>query len=114
MATFEHDGLSFALDRSGLELASGKPVEIELDYADLGIDPDGAPEQLGVVLSRLLDMPVADEEGLFDLSVHRGGELVATLALACEDEMLEVIGERSATLAEADLAGALLATLAGS
>ena len=110
-SSFESKGLSFALDRRGLELTSGHPVELELDYADLGMDPDEAPAQLGAILSRLLDTRVADEEGLFDLSVHRGDVLVATLALACEDEMLEVVGERTEDVSEAALAEALLAAL---
>ena len=111
MTPFEHAGLQFTLDRHGLELEGGHAVEIELDYADLDMDPDDAPAQLGHVLTRLFESTVADEEGLFDLAVHRDGVLVATLALACEDEMLEILGERATTVSEAALAEALLENL---
>lgn len=109
--TFTRKGLVFSEDRAGTELENTRSIEIELDYEELGIDPDDAPAQLGAILSALLGAPVADEEGIFDLVVHKDGEAVATITLACEDDALEVVGERSNGLAEADLAEALLEAL---
>ena len=99
--------LRFARDRVGLELESGKSVELELEYESVGIEPDDAPRQLGERLTAALGELFADEEGLFDVSVHRGDELVAVIALACEDDALEVVGERVSQLTQADLLRAL-------
>ncbi|RYZ61313.1 MAG: hypothetical protein EOP08_13625 [Proteobacteria bacterium] len=110
--TFTRKGLEFAADRAGTELENTRAVEIELDYDELGIDVGAAPEQLGAILSTLLGEEMADEEGIFDLVVHKDGVPVATLTLACEDDALEVVGERvAAAVAEADLAEALLDAL---
>ena len=109
--TFERDGFVFGLDRLGLTLEKSEVVEFELDYEELGIDPDAAPADLGAALTELLRQPVADDEGLFDLAVHRDGNLVATLTLSCEDDSLEVLGERMPSISEASLAHALLGAL---
>lgn len=108
---FTRNDLDFSEDVAGAELPAGQHVEFELDYEELGIDPESAPEQLGAILSALLGSSIDDEEGLFDLAVHDDGELVATLTLSCEDDALEVVGERAASIPEATLADALLSAL---
>lgn len=108
---FAFEDLRFSHDRTGTELPEGRAIEFALDYDELGLDADEAPTQLGARLSALLGGVLEDEEGIFDLLVHRDGELVATLSLACEDDVLEVIGERVSSLVEAHLAEALLSEL---
>lgn len=108
---FAFEELRFSEDRVGAELTDGRAVEFALDYEELGLDPDDAPAQLGARLSALLGVELEDEEGIFDLLVQRDGEPVATLTLACEDDALEVIGERLASVPEALLAEALLSSL---
>ena len=109
--TFEQDGFVFTLDRAGLKVHDGNPVDFELDYEELDIDPARAALDLGARLTTLLRQMVEDEEGLFDLAVHRDAQLVASLALSCEPDALEVVGERCSAVSEASLAQALLAAL---
>ncbi len=113
MHTFESQGLVFALDRDGVEIASPDTIQIDLTCEDVGIDPDEAPEQLGARLSKLLGEDVSDDEGIFDLAVSKGGVPVAALCVSCEDEELELGGERSGAVTDEEIAAALALALTG-
>jgi hypothetical protein len=111
--TFESQGLVFALDRAGVEIANADVIQIDLSCEDAGLDPDHAAEQLGARLTKLLGEEVSDEEGMFDLAVSKDGAIVAALAVACEDDTLELGGERTAAVTDEELAAALAQALAG-
>jgi len=111
--TFESQGLVFAIDEAGAELASSEEVQIDIALEDLEIDPETAPELLGRRLSRLVGEAIADEEGMFDLVVSREGAVVAAILVACEDEALALSGERVADITDFALASALIEALRG-
>jgi hypothetical protein len=113
VSTFESQGLVFALDKSGAEVGSPEIVQIDVACEDADIDPARAPEIVGERLSRLLDVPVSDEEGIFDLVVSKDGAVVAALVVACEDEALALGGERTAAVTDFALASALVEALRG-
>ncbi len=106
-------GLAFSLDRHGVEVPEGSPIQLDLAFADVGLDEEHAAQQLGERLTRLLGETVADEEGLFDLCVNRGDTVVAALILSCEDDAIALGGERSSAVTDEELAEALAEALGG-
>ena len=111
MTSFEAHGFTFSIDRRGVTVPSGETIDIDVDWADLGLDPAQAPTDLAARLSRLAGEAVEDEEGIFDLAVTREGRTVAALVLACEDDALELVGERASEIDDEAIAGALIAAL---
>lgn len=88
---------------------------IEPDEAGLGGDEPLA-ELLGRRLTALLGVPVSDEEGIFDLAVERDGAVVAAVQLSCgedDEDVLELLGERSPSLPVSALVEALVEALRG-
>ena len=112
MSTFDSRGLSFSLDRQGVEIPGASTIQLDLAYEDLGWGEEDAATQLGASLSRRLGEPVADEEGIFDLCVRRGDAIVAALVLSCEDDAIALGGERSTAVTDEELAEALADALA--
>lgn len=113
MASFEADGLVFHIDRAGITLSPSQTIDIAVDWADLGVAAEQAPTELAARLSRLTGEAVEDEEGIFDLAVTQAGKTVAALVLACEDDALELAGERAPEIDDEALARAVIAALAG-
>lgn len=111
VSTFHSAGLDFIVDRAGAQIEAPHLIQLDIDYAVLGIDPATAPVEIGRRLSKLLGETVDDEEGIFDLAVTKDGALVAALVLACEDEAIELGGERSAEVDDDGLATALVRAL---
>jgi hypothetical protein len=111
MASFEQNGLRFEMDREGVEIPAPQEIQLDVDYEDLGIDPEDAASVVGRRLSALTESSVHDEEGLYDLAVRRDGTLVAALVLACEEDALSLGGERVAEIDDEALAEALVAAL---
>lgn len=112
MSTFESRGLSFSLDREGVEIPDATTIQLDLAYEDLGWGEEDAATQLGAALSRRLGEAVADEEGIFDLCVRRGDVIVAALVLSCEDDTIALGGERSSGVTDEELAEAIAEALA--
>ncbi|WP_441292579.1 hypothetical protein ACSRUE_21235 [Sorangium sp. KYC3313] len=116
---FEARGFRFRLDREGAEV-SGAPtraVQATIDPGEAGLDGDEPlAELLGRRLSALLGAPVSDEEGIFDLAVERDGAVVAAVQLSCgedDEDVLELLGERSPSLPVRALVEALAEALRG-
>lgn len=111
MGSFQRLGLTFSVDRDGVELDPSERIDFEVAYEDLGFTDEKAPEQLGARLSELTGERVEDDDGIYDLAVHRDGALVAAVALCCEEGVLVFAGERVEGLADEDLAQALCEAL---
>ena len=71
--------LTFAIDRIGAAVEEASPIEFEIEYEDLGIDADRAPEELAERIHAALGEKVEDEEGIFDFVVSDGERVVAAL-----------------------------------
>ncbi len=115
MSAFERNGLSFAIDRVGVELASPEEIQTSIPYDQLDIGDDDVPA--GVIaerISALLGESVEDEDAHFDFAVSFGGEIVAAVVIECDDDdnVLFVGGERSRAVTDEQLASALAAALA--
>lgn len=113
MSTFHSAGLDFAVDRAGAELESPHLIQLDIGYDVLGLTAEAAPAEIGRRLSKLLGEVVEDEEGIYDLVVTKDGALVAALVLACEDDGIELGGERSEEIDDDGLAAALVRALEG-
>lgn len=111
MPAFESQGLSFEIDRAGVSIDEPEEIQLSVEYSDLGTDEASAPFDLGERLSALAKEKVVDEEGIFDLAVYRGRELVAALVLACEEDALALGGERVSGVEDEQLAEAIVAAL---
>lgn len=116
---FEARGFRFRLDREGAEVSGGpaRAVQARIEPDEASLDGDEPlAELLGRRLSALLGVPVSDEEGLFDLAVERDGAVVAAVQLSCgedDEEVLELLGERSPSLPVRALVEALVEALRG-
>ena len=99
------------MDREGVTLESPEEITLDVDYDDAGLDPDDAPSELGRALSALTEEQVEDEEGMFALAVYRGGAPVAALSVSCEDDALNLGGERVRDITDEELAAALVEAL---
>jgi hypothetical protein len=114
--SFEANGLRFTHDLDGASVgeADTRPIDVALDPEDARLTSE-APleEQLGERLSAMLGERVQDEEGIFDLAVERAGIVVAAVQLSCDDDAIELLGERAASLTEAALCEALIEALRG-
>lgn len=111
MSFFERNGLRFTHDREGVAVETPYEIQIDIAYEDLAIDEDDAPAVVGKRLSKLTKSVIVDEEGIFDFAVTRDGALVAALVLACEDDALELAGERTAAITDEELAEAIYLAL---
>lgn len=107
MGSFEQNGLTFQPDRAGVTVDAPEEISTGLDYEDLDLDPELAAEELGRRLSALTVEPIADDEGIFDLAVHRGDALVAALIVSCDDDAVGLSGERTSHVTDDELAQAL-------
>lgn len=102
--------LTFTVDKTGTAVEDPNPIEIEIDYADLDIDAERAPEELAARILAALGTKVEDEEGIFDLVVSDGGDVVAALVLDCEEDALALAGERTKKVTDEQLAEAVIET----
>jgi hypothetical protein len=114
MGSFEQNGLTFQSDRTGVSVDAPEEILTGLDYEDLDLEPELAAEELGRRLSALTSETIADEEGLFDLAVFRGEALVAALIVSCDDDGVDLSGERTSHVTDEELAAALLDALRSS
>ncbi|WP_437586126.1 hypothetical protein [Sorangium sp. So ce1000] len=119
-AFFEARGFRFRLDREGAEVSEAptRSIQATIEPDEAGLDDGDEPlaELLGRRLSALLGTPVSDEEGIFDLAVERDGTVVAAVQLSCgedDEDVLELLGERSPSLPVRALVEALVEALRG-
>lgn len=108
---FEQRGLRFDLDREGVSIDDPEVIQVDVDWADLGIEPDDAADEIRRRLAALTGQPL-DQDELYDLVVSKSGHVVAALVVACEEDVLELAGERTVEVEDEELAEALLEALA--